>query len=164
MLTNYLLVYFYLSCLLSQAMENMSRIDDLLILKLFQSRDKFFIRSACRLTTSFYNLTGHYFISVWFAVRVQQLKSWSDICRTLLQCVLCPSSLGNHREGMSGITPWKCQVSSISCWKEGITCLFLKNLKMYKHSSKTRLKYTTLFQRWGCVLCLWILTPLHVWQ
>ena len=74
MLTNYLLVYFYLMCLLSQEMENMSRIDDLLILKLFQSRDKFFIRSACRLAT-FYNLTGHYFISIWFAVRVQPLKS-----------------------------------------------------------------------------------------
>ena len=75
MLTNYLLVYFYLMCLLSQEMENMSRIDDLLILKLFQNRDKFFIRSVCRLAISFYNLTGLYFISIWFAVRVQPLKS-----------------------------------------------------------------------------------------
>ena len=37
-----------------------------------------------------------------------------------------------------------------------------KTLKMYRHSSKTRLKYTTVFQRWSYVLCLWSLTPLHV--
>lgn len=62
------LVSFHPTCLLLQVTESMSRTGDL-CLNLFHRGNKFFVRSACRITTSVYSLPGHYFIPIWFALR-----------------------------------------------------------------------------------------------
>lgn len=85
------------------------RIDDLLILNLFQCEDNFSSEVLAGLLPQF--IIYLLFISVWFALRtacsvytysyvntlrVQQHKGWSDFCRVL--SVFCTSTLGDHRE------------------------------------------------------------------
>lgn len=155
-------------------MENVSRIDDLLILNLFQCRDDFSLEVLAGLLPQ---LIIYLLIILFLSGLLQELPlafiytfTWthgecsnirSESCRAHSQGVSCCPALGNHREFKA---PWSRLVPGTSCvrWKEGIICPEKSWLKMHMHSLKPEWSILLYVRDWGCVLCFWSPAPLPI--
>lgn len=164
-------------------MENVNRVEDLLILNF--SMGTVFIRSSCRVTTSVYNLPGHCFISIWFALRTapsvniyfhtlthwegNNIKLGQDFRRAFSHCVFCTSTSGNRRECIHRIecntrkAGWF-QAPAVSGRKKALFALKKVFWKCIGILLKPEWSILFYFRNLGCDLCFWNLAPLPIWK